>query len=65
MTIGRVNLNVSGSTEVNGNAKFISTSGGKIFTGNVTVNNSGQLSFTAAETLTLSANLLTSGNITI
>ncbi|MFO0496294.1 MAG: T9SS type A sorting domain-containing protein [Flavobacteriia bacterium] len=65
LTIGRVSLNVSGSTEVNGNAKFISALGGKTFMGNVIINNGGQLSFTAAETLTLSANLLTSGNITI
>ena len=64
VTLGRLGMAISGTSEIDGTLNLTSATGSKTFTGDVTVNG-GALYFTAAPTITMSGNLNMSGTCSI
>jgi fibronectin-binding autotransporter adhesin len=57
-TIGGISLSVTGTSQIDGTLTITNTAGTKTLTGNVTLSATGSISFTAAETIAMSGNLI-------
>lgn len=65
LSVGGFNITISGATTVDGTLNITSTMGTKTFTGDVTVNSTGQWNNSANEAISFGGSLVNSGTFTV